>query len=53
MMDLRVRYREGASDVLALLREEVERRGYPIFESHLSYSPKIETLYTNPEWHAH
>jgi cellulose biosynthesis protein BcsQ len=53
MMDLRVRYREGAPDVLALLHAEVERRGYPIFENHLSHSPKIESLYTNPEWHAH
>ena len=53
MMDLRVRYREGAPDMLALMHDEVERRGYPIFESHLSHSPKIESLYTNPEWHAH
>ncbi len=53
MMDLRVRYREGATDVLALLHAEIERRGYPIFENHLSHSVKIESLHTNPEWHAH
>jgi cellulose biosynthesis protein BcsQ len=53
MMDLRVRYREGAPDVLALLQAEIERRGYPIFENHLSHSVKIESLHTNPEWHVH
>jgi hypothetical protein len=35
-------------DVLGLLVQEVRRRGYPLLESFLSRSPKVESLYTNP-----
>ena len=53
LVDLRVKYREGEHrDVLALLISEIRRRGYPLFESFLSRSPKIESLYTNPEGRA-
>jgi cellulose biosynthesis protein BcsQ len=50
LVDLRVKYREGCEkDVLALLASEVRRRGYPLFDAFLSRSPKIESLYTNPD----
>jgi cellulose biosynthesis protein BcsQ len=50
LVDLRVKYREGEKqDILALLVAEIRRRRYPLFESFLSRSPKIETLHTNPE----
>jgi cellulose biosynthesis protein BcsQ len=48
LVDRRVKYREGeATDILALLLSEIRERGYPCFESFLSRSPKIESLYTN------
>ena len=50
LVDLRVKYRQGEKqDILALLVAEIRRRRYPLFESFLSRSPKIETLHTNPE----
>jgi cellulose biosynthesis protein BcsQ len=53
LVDLRVRYREGDSrDVLGLLVAEVQRRGLPLFESFVSRSPKVESLYTNPHGQA-
>lgn len=48
LVDRRVKYREGeATDILALLLSEIRERGYPCFETFLSRSPKIESLYTN------
>ncbi len=53
LVDLRVKYREGEGiDVLAHLVSEVRREGFPLFESFLSRSPKIESLHTNPEGRA-
>ena len=53
LIDLRVKYREGEHrDVLALLVSEIRRRGYPLLETFISRSPKIESLYTNPEGRA-
>ena len=53
LVDLRVKYREGEHrDVLALLISEIRRRGHPLLESFVSRSPKIESLYTNPEGRA-
>ena len=50
MVDLRIKYRGGANlDVLSLLLSKINERGYPLFESFVSRSPKIESLYTNPE----
>ncbi|MDH3213148.1 MAG: ParA family protein [Myxococcales bacterium] len=50
LVDLRVNYGQGEKqDILALLVAEIRRRRYPLFESFLSRSPKIETLHTNPE----
>jgi cellulose biosynthesis protein BcsQ len=54
MIDRRIKYRSGSSrdllecDVLSLLVAEIRQRGYPLFESVLSRSPKIESLATNP-----
>jgi len=49
LVDLRVKYREGQrGDVLALLISEIRRRGYPLFDTFISRSPKVESLYTNP-----
>jgi cellulose biosynthesis protein BcsQ len=53
LVDRRVKFRSGEdSDILALLVSEIRRLGYPLFESFLSRSPKIESLYTNPEQRA-
>ncbi|MGI9589812.1 MAG: AAA family ATPase [Myxococcota bacterium] len=53
MIDLRIKYREGADgDILGLLIHDIRERGYPLFESFLSRSPKVESLHTNPEWRA-
>lgn len=50
LIDLRIRFKDGeVSDVLSLLLHEVRRRGYPLFESFLTRSPKVESLHTNPE----
>jgi len=54
MIDRRIKYRHGEDDdflecdVLSLLISEIRRRGYPLFESVLSRSPKVESLATNP-----
>jgi hypothetical protein len=49
MVNRRVRYAEaGAPDILALLASEVRRRGFPLLESFVSASVKVESLYTNP-----
>ena len=54
LVDRRVKYRSAEdADVLALLLSEIRRRGLPLIESFLSRSPKIESLYTNPERRAH
>lgn len=53
LVDMRVKYREGEdSDVLAHLLSEIRRAEYPVFETFLSRSPKVESLYTNPEGRA-
>ena len=53
LVDLRVKFRgEGTPDVLAHLLSQVRSRGYPLFETFVSRSPKIESLYTNPEGRA-
>ena len=53
LVDLRVKYREGEDlDVMGHLISEIRRRGYPLFESFISRSPKVEALYTNPEGRA-
>jgi chromosome partitioning protein len=49
LMDLRVKFRTGPANVLELLVSEVRKRGYPLFESFLSRSAKVEALHTNPE----
>jgi cellulose biosynthesis protein BcsQ len=50
LVDRRIKYREGEhKDVLALLLSEIRKRGYPVFQSFISRSPKIESLNTNPE----
>jgi chromosome partitioning protein len=50
LVDLRVKYREGrVGDVLSLLLSELRQRGYPLFETFVSRSPKIESLNTNPD----
>ena len=49
MVDLRIRYAAGESrDVMSLLLSEIRSLGYPLFETFLSSSPKVESLYTNP-----
>ena len=50
MVDRRIKYRgEESPDVLALLVSEIRSLGYPLFESFLSRSAKVESLLTNPE----
>ena len=50
MVDLRIKYDRGQTqDVLGLLVSEIRRRGFPLFESFLSRSPLIASLYTNPD----
>jgi cellulose biosynthesis protein BcsQ len=54
MVDLRIKYTVGEKrDILALLLSEIRSRGYPLFESFISRSQKVESLYTNPEGRAH
>jgi cellulose biosynthesis protein BcsQ len=54
LVDRRVKFRSGEqADILGLLLSEVHRRGYPLFESFVSRSPKIESLGTNPEGLVH
>ena len=53
LVDLRVKFRgEDTPDVLAHLLSQIRNRGYPLFETFVSRSPKIESLYTNPEGRA-
>jgi cellulose biosynthesis protein BcsQ len=53
LVDLRIKFRHcGKEDVLALLLSEIRRLGYPLFETFVSRSPKIESLYTNPHGRA-
>ncbi|MBW2268049.1 MAG: ParA family protein [Deltaproteobacteria bacterium] len=53
LVDLRVTFAPGESrDVLALLLSAIRERGYPLFETFISHSPKIESLYTNRDWSA-
>jgi chromosome partitioning protein len=50
MVNLRVKYEvPGKPDILALLLSEIRRRGFPLLESFISCSPKVESLCTNPE----
>jgi cellulose biosynthesis protein BcsQ len=50
MVNLRIKYQApGKPDILALLVSEIRRRGYPLLESFVSCSPKVESLCTNPE----
>lgn len=50
LVDLRVKYTEGQDrDILGVLLSEIRRRGHPLFETFVSRSPKIESLYTNRE----
>lgn len=54
LVDLRVKYSEGEDrDILGVLLSEIRRRGFPLFETFVSRSPKIESLYTNSEGHAY
>jgi hypothetical protein len=53
LVDLRIKFRRGENhDVLGLLLSEIRRRGYPLLEAFVSRSPKVESLYTNPEGRA-
>ncbi len=49
LMDLRVKFKTGPADILELLVSEIRKRGYPMFDTFLSRSAKIEALQTNPE----
>jgi hypothetical protein len=50
LVNLRVKYQdEGRPDLLALLLSEIRKRGHGLFESFISLSPKVESLYTNPD----
>ncbi len=54
MVDLRIKYAQGeARDILALLVSAIRSRGYPLFDSFISRSQKVESLYTNPEGRAY
>jgi cellulose biosynthesis protein BcsQ len=54
MIDRRIKYREDQEqDILGLLVSRIRERGYPLLESFLSRSPKIESLTTNPDGRAH
>jgi cellulose biosynthesis protein BcsQ len=49
LVDLRIKFKQGPADILEFLLSEIRRRGYPLFESFMSRSAKIEALHTNPE----
>jgi chromosome partitioning protein len=52
MIDLRIKYRDGESrDILSHLVSQIRAREYPLFETFLSRSPKVEALSTNPDGH--
>ena len=54
MIDRRIKYREcQEQDILGLLVSRIRERGYPLLESFLSRSPKVESLTTNPDGRAH
>ncbi len=53
LVDLRVKFKTGPADILELLVSEIRKRGYPLFESFISRSAKIEALQTNPEARVH
>jgi chromosome partitioning protein len=49
LVDLRIRYPKGETrDVMSLLLSEIRELGYPLIETFLSSSPKVESLHTNP-----
>jgi len=49
MIDRRIKFRGGEQrDVLSLLLTEIRKLGYPLLESFISDSPKIESLSSNP-----
>jgi len=49
MVDLRIKYSEGESrDILSLLISQIRALDYPLFETFVSRSPKVEALATNP-----
>ncbi len=53
LVDLRVKFAEDTErDILTLLLGEIRRRQYPLFETFLSRSPKVESLHTNPSGRA-
>jgi chromosome partitioning protein len=50
LVDRRIKYRGAENeDILTFLVSEVRSTGYPLFESFLSRSAKVESLLTNPE----
>jgi cellulose biosynthesis protein BcsQ len=50
MLDLRIKYQaELCSDVLGLLVASARRLGFPLFQSFIARSPKVQALATNPE----
>jgi Flp pilus assembly CpaE family ATPase len=52
LVDRRIKFQPSEDadriDILAHLVSEVRKNGYPLFESFISRSPKVEALYTNP-----
>jgi cellulose biosynthesis protein BcsQ len=49
MIDRHIKFREGEQrDVLSLLLAEIRQLGYPLLESFISNSSKVESLSTNP-----
>jgi chromosome partitioning protein len=50
MIDRRIKFRDGEqTDVLSLQLTEIRKLGYPLLESFISGSPKIESLSSNPQ----
>jgi len=50
MLDLRIKYQaELCRDVLGLLVVSARRLGFPLFQSFIARSPKVQALATNPE----
>ncbi len=51
MIDLHIKYEAHNEDrdILSLLLTRIRERGYPVLPSFLSYSPKVESLHTNPD----
>ncbi len=50
MIDRRIKYRQDGDDldILGLLLGEIRKLGFPLLESFISGSPKVESLSTNP-----